>query len=75
MFVKSKVALGRACGVSRAVIAVSVNKAEESPLIPLINQAKELDKKLINIEDFFFSMGMTGSGDGLRWPDKFYVRL
>jgi len=20
-------------------------------------------------------MGLTGSGEGLRWPDKFYVRL
>lgn len=36
---------------------------------------KELDDKLIAAEDFFFSMGLTGSGDGLRWPDKFYVRL
>lgn len=36
---------------------------------------KELDDKLIAVEDFFFSMGLTGSGDELRWPDKFYVRL
>lgn len=41
----------------------------------IIKKAKELDKKFIDIEDFFFSMGLTGSGDDLRWPDKFYVRL
>jgi photosystem II stability/assembly factor-like uncharacterized protein len=41
----------------------------------IVDQAKELDKKFIRIEEFFFSMGLTGQGDGLRWPDKFYVRL
>ena len=41
---------------------------------PVIKAAKELDKKFIAVEDTFFSMGLTGSGDGLRWPDKFYVK-
>lgn len=42
---------------------------------PLIKKAKELDKKIIAIEGFFFSMGLTGSGDDLRFPDKFYARI
>jgi len=37
--------------------------------------ARELDRKIIDLESFFFSMELTGSGDGLRWPDKFYVKL
>jgi photosystem II stability/assembly factor-like uncharacterized protein len=41
----------------------------------VVNESRELDKKLIDLEDNFFSMGLTGSGDSLRWPDKFYVRL
>lgn len=36
---------------------------------------EELDKKFLDVEEFFFSTGVTGSGDSLRWPDKFYVRL
>jgi hypothetical protein len=35
----------------------------------------ELDQKLMEIESFLFSMELSGSGDGLRWPDKFYVKL
>ncbi|MGB7295116.1 MAG: hypothetical protein WBC70_05950 [Candidatus Aminicenantales bacterium] len=35
----------------------------------------EIDKKLLEIEDFFFPVRLTGSGDSLRWPDKFYVKL
>ena len=42
---------------------------------PVIKASRELDSQFIAVEDFFFSMGLTGSGDGLRWPDKFYVRL
>lgn len=42
---------------------------------PIVKQAKELDKKFIGIESFFFSMGQTGEGDGLRWPDQFYARI
>ena len=35
----------------------------------------EIDRKLLEIEDFFFPVRLTGSGDELRWPDKFYVKL
>jgi photosystem II stability/assembly factor-like uncharacterized protein len=42
---------------------------------PVIEEGKKLDEKFIALEDNFFSMRLTGSGDGLRWPDKFYVKL
>jgi len=46
VFVPSKTALGRACGVSRAVIAVSVTTNEASELKPqiiaLVNQIEKL---------------------------------
>ncbi len=41
----------------------------------VIEAGNALDRKLIEIEGFFFSLELTGSGDGLRWPDKFYVKL
>ncbi|UCE43085.1 MAG: sialidase [Candidatus Aminicenantes bacterium] len=41
----------------------------------IIKAGDELDQKFIEIESFLFSMELSGSGDGLRWPDKFYVRL
>ncbi len=41
----------------------------------ITQQAKELDRKLIEIESPLFSMELTGSGDELRWPDKFYAKL
>lgn len=41
----------------------------------IINAGDELDQKFIEIESFLFSMELSGSGDGLRWPDKFYVKL
>ena len=37
--------------------------------------ADELDRKFIEIEGDLFSMELSGSGDDLRWPDKFYVKL
>jgi photosystem II stability/assembly factor-like uncharacterized protein len=42
---------------------------------PVIKAGENLDKKIIAIESFLFSMELSGSGDGLRWPDKFYVKL
>lgn len=42
---------------------------------PIIKAGQELDRKLIEYEDFFFPVGLTGSGDELRWPDKFYAKL
>ncbi len=41
----------------------------------IIKTGEEIDKKLLEIEDFFFPVSLTGSGDSLRWPDKFYVKL
>jgi hypothetical protein len=48
---------------------------ERDKIQPVIKAADELEKKLIDIESFFFSPEVTGAGDGLRWPDKFYVKL
>jgi len=42
---------------------------------PVIKAGDELDQKFIAVESFLFSMEFSGSGDGLRWPDKFYVKL
>ena len=42
IFVPSKIALGRACGVSRAIIAASVTTNEVSDLAPQINNIKVL---------------------------------
>lgn len=48
VFVGSKFALGRACGVSRAVIACSVTQNEGSQLKSLINTVREnVDRLLI----------------------------
>ncbi|MEE8603941.1 MAG: sialidase [Candidatus Aminicenantaceae bacterium] len=41
----------------------------------IIKAGDELEQKFIEIESFLFSMEFSGSGDGLRWPDKFYVKL
>jgi len=48
VFVPSKVALGRACGVSRAVIAVSITTNEASELMGPIRAVKDqLDRLII----------------------------
>ena len=48
IFVPSKIALGRACGVSRAIIAASVIINEVSDLAPQINTIKTaIEKQLI----------------------------
>lgn len=48
VFVPSKTALGRACGVSRAVIAVSVTTNEASELKPqIISLVNQIEKLLI----------------------------
>lgn len=47
VFTKSKTALGRACGVSRSVIAAVITKAENSPLIPQLQQSKEAIEQLL----------------------------
>ncbi len=47
VFVPSKVALGRACGVSRPVIACSIVAAEGSALKPQIQAVKQAIEKLM----------------------------
>jgi U4/U6 small nuclear ribonucleoprotein SNU13 len=47
VFVPSKAALGRACGVSRAVIAVSVMIAKGSPLKAQIDEAREAVEQML----------------------------
>jgi len=47
IFVPSKVALGRACGVSRSVIACSIVKADGSPLAKQIQAVKDKIERLL----------------------------
>lgn len=47
VFVPSKSALGRACGVSRAVISASVTTNEASDLRPQIQTIKNAIEKLL----------------------------
>ncbi|KAJ1755352.1 RNA binding protein snu13 [Coemansia sp. RSA 1807] len=47
VFVPSKVALGRACGVSRSVVAASVTTNEGSDLKPQIKAIKDQIEKLL----------------------------
>ena len=47
VYVPSKVALGRACGVSRAVIAASITTNESSDLMPSIRELKSRIERLM----------------------------
>lgn len=47
VFVRSKQALGRACGVSRPIIACSVTQNEGSQLKPQINSIQQEIEKLL----------------------------
>lgn len=47
VFVPSKIALGRACGVSRPVIAASITSNEGSQLKPQIQKMKDAIEKLL----------------------------
>uniref|UniRef100_A0A7E4UT64 Ribonucloprotein n=1 Tax=Panagrellus redivivus TaxID=6233 RepID=A0A7E4UT64_PANRE len=47
VFVKSKAALGRACGVTRPVIAVSITSSESSQLKGQVQKIKEEVEKLL----------------------------
>jgi U4/U6 small nuclear ribonucleoprotein SNU13 len=47
VYVPSKTALGRACGVSRAVIACSVTTNEASDLMPQIRELKNKVERLM----------------------------
>ncbi|KAI3335729.1 snrnp and snornp protein [Ustulina deusta] len=46
VYVPSKVAVGRACGVSRAVIAASINTNDASELTPQIRSLKDKIERL-----------------------------
>lgn len=46
VFVPSKLQLGRACGVSRAVMAASINANEASDLAPQIKRLREKVERL-----------------------------
>jgi hypothetical protein len=49
---------------------------EGHPAADAVNKAgAEIDRKLLDVEDFFFPVRLTGSGDELRWPSKFYAKL
>ncbi len=48
---------------------------EKPGIEPVLKAAEELDRKFIEVEGELFSMELSGSGDDLRWPDKFYVKL
>lgn len=47
VYVPSKAALGRACGVSRAVIAASITTNEASDLTPQIRELKNKVERLM----------------------------
>lgn len=47
VYLKSKAALGRACGVSRPVIACVINGEKGSPLKPQIDEAKDAVEQLL----------------------------
>jgi hypothetical protein len=42
---------------------------------PVVKTGEDLERKLADIEAFFFSLELTGSGDDLRWPEKLYGKL
>lgn len=47
VYVPSKVALGRACGVSRAIVAASITSNESSDLMPQIRELKSKVERLM----------------------------
>lgn len=47
VFIRSKVALGRACGVSRPVIACSITSKDASPLESQITELKDAVEKIL----------------------------
>ncbi len=76
-------------GMTNATVAL-INRAElvrkqladletvlkgDSGATDVLEASRAVDKKIVAFEDFFFPVGLTGSGDDLRWPDKFYAKL
>ena len=47
VYIKSKAALGRACGVSRPVISCAIISTKGSPLQPQTDEAKEAIEQLV----------------------------
>jgi hypothetical protein len=48
---------------------------EDKAAEAILKAGEELDKKVMDVENFFFPLDRTGSGDDLRFPDKFYAKL
>lgn len=51
---------------------------ENESAAPVITAGKELDKKLIAVEENLFQMRLTGGTagqDSLRWPNKYYASI
>ena len=47
MFVPSQQALGKACGVSRSIIAIAIISEDNSALKPQIEEMKDLVEQLL----------------------------
>jgi photosystem II stability/assembly factor-like uncharacterized protein len=67
--------LNRAELIRKQVSDLQILLQGNADAAPVVKASRELDKKLLDFEDFFFPVGLTGSGDELRWPDKFYAKL
>jgi len=48
---------------------------EDKEAEPVLKAGAELESKLREVEGFFFPLDMTGSGDDLRFADKFFTKL
>ena len=59
----------------RQIYNLSELLADNKEAASILKACQDIDKKLIGVEGFFFAPELTGSGDELRWPDKFYVKL
>jgi U4/U6 small nuclear ribonucleoprotein SNU13 len=68
IFVPSKIALGRACGVSRAIIAASVTTNEVSDLGPTINTIKVFLSIVYGTHSRLQLKNSLSSPGGVRFP-------
>lgn len=67
--------LNRANLVRKQLADLEIVLKGNSEAGPILETGRALDKKIVAFEDFFFPVGLTGSGDELRWPDKLYAKL
>ena len=67
--------INRLESVRKQVVDLIELLEDDEQAVPIIQAGRDLDKKLVEIESHLFSMELTGSGDDLRWPDKFYAKL